>query len=55
MESEAKRIRKIALSTKIMSTGVGTGRSCSNGENVPLASADMEPFGLWMSLTGDMF
>lgn len=49
------RIRKIDVTTGLISTVVGTGTATYNGDNIPAVTANITPFHVFVSAAGNMY
>ena len=47
------RIRKVTVSTGIITTLAGTGSSSYSGDNGPATSAALYPYGVWVDTSGN--
>ena len=48
-----RRVRKVTVSTGIITTLAGTGSSSYSGDNGPATSAALYPYGVWVDTSGN--
>jgi hypothetical protein len=52
-DSGNRRVRKVTVSTGIITTLAGTGSNSYSGDNGPATSAALYPFGVWVDTSGN--